>query len=290
MPRLTGRIGTFSRTEASRALGAMLLLTMGIAACGGSDQGTPLVLPPEDELASPAISPGPSFFTSDPSVARAAPRWEQVATMTGSGSMETAPFAIATGALQWRLNWRCESGSLGMTTMPPPDKVEAMVDASCPGQGESFSIQTGELRLDVVADGPWDVTVEQQVETPIDEPPLPEMAGAQVLAEAPFYEIDEPVEGTVTLYQLPDGNRALRFEGFETFLNTDLVVRLSEAPAPQNSAEAFEAPYVEIAALKSTMGPQNYLVPPELPTERIRSVVIWCPPVSNAYAAATLVP
>lgn len=177
-----------------------------------------------------------------------------------------------------------------MTTVPPPARPEAIVEASCPEEGESFSIQTGELSLDIMADGPWQIAVEQQVETPIDEPPLPGMAGAGVLAAASFYEIDEPVEGTVALYQLPDGNRALRFEGFETFLNTDLVVRLSEASAPQNSAEAFEAPYVEIAALKSTMGPQNYLVPPDLPTERIRSVVIWCPPVSNAYAAATLVP
>lgn len=36
------------------------------------------------------------------------------------------------------------------------------------------------------------------------------------------------------------------------------------------------------------MGPQNYLVPADLPIEAIRSVIIWCPPIRSAYLAATL--
>lgn len=47
-------------------------------------------------------------------------------------------------------------------------------------------------------------------------------------------------------------------------------------------------PKVSIGNLKSTVGNQNYEVPPDVPTERIRSIVIWCEPVSVAYIAAPL--
>ena len=49
-------------------------------------------------------------------------------------------------------------------------------------------------------------------------------------------------------------------------------------------------PKVSIGNLKSTLGDQNYEVPSELPTDRIRSIVIWFEPVSVAYIAAPLGP
>jgi hypothetical protein len=71
--------------------------------------------------------------------------------------------------------------------------------------------------------------------------------------------------------------------------NTDLFVWLSEARQPRTSAEAVGAGRVSVGNLKSTLGNQNYEVPPDVPTERIRSVVIWCEPVAIAYSAAILV-
>ena len=50
----------------------------------------------------------------------------------------------------------------------------------------------------------------------------------------------------------------------------------------------MSAPYVEIAGLKSTIGPQNYLIAVGGPFEKIRSVIIWYPPIRSAYLAATL--
>lgn len=85
-----------------------------------------------------------------------------------------------------------------------------------------------------------------------------------MIAEGTFYEIDEPGSGTAPLYQLADGSRALRLEDFEVFLNTDLVVWLSQAAAPRTSEEAVSVPHVEIAPLKSTMGPQTTSCPPTL--------------------------
>jgi hypothetical protein len=36
------------------------------------------------------------------------------------------------------------------------------------------------------------------------------------------------------------------------------------------------------------LGNENYTVPTDLPSDKIKSVVIWCQPVSIAYAAAAL--
>ncbi len=50
------------------------------------------------------------------------------------------------------------------------------------------------------------------------------------------------------------------------------------------------APKVDLGNLKSTLGDQNYEVPADLPTDRIRSIVIWCEPVHVAYSGAALSP
>lgn len=263
--------------------GVVLVMTLAVGCSGSGDA---------DEAGRAADSPPavPLFEADSPEAIRAAPRWENLASFSGTATLETPPFSVTAGAIQWRVKWTCETGTVRAAALPSSDSTDPLVDSACPATGEGFSIETGELRLAVEASGPWQATVEQQVDTPIDEPPLPEMASAPVLAEGSFYAIDEPGSGTVRLYQLADGQRALRFEDFEVFLNTDLVVWLSEAPRPTTSAESVEAPYVEIAPLKSTLGPQNYLIPPEVPSEAIRSVVLWCPPIGSAYLGATLVP
>ncbi|MGI8759528.1 MAG: DM13 domain-containing protein [Acidimicrobiales bacterium] len=274
------RIPQTRRPARLRRAAGLVAMALALAACGEGPGTSGAPQPTSTTVADPAVDEGP----------KAAPRWEQVTTFSGAAALETPAFTIAPGAIQWRARYQCDTGSLTVATLPPPDTPEPLVDSGCPDKGEGFSIQTGELRLGVEASGAWDITVEQQVDTPIDEPPLPELASAPVLAAGSFYSIDEDGSGTATLYDLPDGRRALRFEDFEVFNNTDLVVWLSEAPMPTTSAESVEAPLVEIAELKSTIGPQNYLVPDDLPTERIRSVIIWCPPISSAYIAATLEP
>lgn len=109
-----------------------------------------------------------------------------------------------------------------------------------------------------------------------------------VVAKGEFYNMEKTGKGSARLYALGDGRRILRFDDFEVTNNTDLFVWLSEAERPQTSAEAVNTPKVDIGNLKSTIGNQNYEVPADLPTERIRSVVIWCEPVAVAYAAAPL--
>jgi hypothetical protein len=172
--------------------------------------------------------------------------------------------------------------------MPPPRRPGPVVDTPCPKEDIGYSIVTGPVRLSIEAAGQWRAVVDQQIDTPLDEPLLPGMTPDRVVASGSFYKVEVQGEGTAKLYSLADGRRILRFEGFKTGENTDLFVWLSEAARPMNSAEALNTPFVEIANLKSTLGTQNYEIPASLPTEKIRSIVIWCQPVAIAYAAAPL--
>jgi len=257
-------------------------------ACGDSEEAaTPS---PELNVTFPSVLPTvPNLLGGGAD--KAAPRWEELTVFSGTGATETPVFTIEPASIQWRVKWSCESGNLRIVTVAEPDRPGAkpLADTACPKQGEGFSIQTGDQRLSVQASGAWRAVVEQQVESPIDEAPLPGMTEASVVLRGSFYSIEKPGKGTATVHKLLDGSLALRFsEDFQVFNNTDLVIWLSEVPMPRTSAEASTNPYREIAPLKSTRGPQNYPIPADLPLEKIRSVVLWCVPVPTAYTAAAL--
>ncbi len=264
---------------------ARLTLTLASAALvvscsGGSPAGQPEPAPPDP------------FSTVEPRIVdegrRAFPRWEQVGTFSGSGA-QAADVSIAEDALQWRVRWRCEGGARFSLA---GSSVEPLADATCPGSGESYGIDTGALRLRVDATGPWRIVVEQEVDDPLREPPLPQMTApdAALLRRGDFYEMERRGAGTALLYRLPDGSLALRLEGFDTTPSPDLFVWLSEAPRPQTAAEIIAAPYVDIGAVRSTAGDQNYLLPPTVDPAEIGSIVIWCAPLRIAYTAAGLSP
>jgi hypothetical protein len=255
--------------------------------CGSDEPGDTAAVTTTAAAPPPTTALPGSTVPSDELPSTSAPRWETVTTLAGTGP-QGYDLAILPDAIQWRVRWTCDTGHLRMTTTPPPRRAGPLVDEDCPGQGEGFSIQTGSVRLDVEASGPWRAIVDQQVDQPLAEPPPAEAAGAPVLAQGPFYPIEKPGSGKALLYQLPDGRRVLRFENFVVAQNTDLFVWLSEAPEPKTSAEAVGAPKVDIGNLKSTLGTQNYEIPADLPTDRIRSIVIWCEPVHVAYSGASL--
>ncbi len=262
-----------------------------LAACGSdkTDQATSGT-EPAINFPSVVTTTPPILNNNDPS--RAAPRWEQVKVVTGNSPLDLGVLSISKNAFQWRVKWSCETGTIRINSTPPPvpNKPEQMlVDDKCPGHGEGFGRQTGDVRVNVQASGPWKATVEQQVDTPLDEPPLPEMATARVLGKGSFYNVDKTGKGTVTLYQLPDGCRALRIEpGFEVTNDPDLVVWLSAISNPKTSKEMADAPHAEISALKSTRGSQNYILPDNLPIPEVRSVGLFCVPVPAIYVAAAL--
>jgi len=268
-----------------RSVLALLVLTYALAGCGGDGGGDGArVAPPTTPAGDGTATTG----TARSDVPRSAPRWETVSTFNGSGAFQTPEFTILPGAIQWRVRYTCTNGTLRITSTPPPRRPAPVVEAACPKEEAGYSILTGPVRLNVEASGEWKAVVDQQIDTPLDEPLLPGMTPDAVVATGSFYRVEMRGEGTAKLYRLADGRRILRFEGFATSENTDLFVWLSEATRPENSATAVNTPHLEIANLKSTLGNQNYEIPESLPTEKIRSIVIWCQPVAIAYAAAAL--
>lgn len=227
----------------------------------------------------------PGTTTAGP---RSAPRWETVATFSGTGPLETPQFTILPGAIQWRVRWNCESGELAIHTVPPPRKAGPLVTSACPKNGDGYSIATGAVHLAISASGPWKAIVDQQIDTPLDEAPPAGVHTAEVVGEGAFYDVEKTGKGTARLYRMSDGRRVLRFEGFEVTNNTDLFVWLTDSAQPKTSAEAVSARRVVLGNLKSTLGNQNYDVPSDLAPDRIRSVVIWCDPIAIAYSASSL--
>ncbi|MGH2704363.1 MAG: DM13 domain-containing protein [Actinomycetota bacterium] len=270
-----------------RGARSLLLLALALVASACGREGTQRSTNPPAAFPS-ALPSVPQVLTAGEQE-RAAPRWEQVKVLTGTGPVDADPFSIAPRALQWRVKWECEKGALTIKMTPPPSKGGPLLSSPCPKDGEAFSVNTGEVRLSIDASAKWTATVEQQVDTPLNEPALPEMANAPVLLKGTFYDVEKKGKGTITLYRLPNGQRALRFsEDFEVTNDISLVIWLSEVPNPKNSKEVVDSPHVEIAALKSTRGSQNYIVPADVPTNKIRSVALYCVPVPSIYTAAAL--
>lgn len=220
---------------------------------------------------------------------RAAPRWEPVTALRGRGSARHE-VTVAPGAIQWRANWTCRRGNLRVAVEQEDADPSPLVRSGCPASGEASSVRTGAVTLDVAATGGWRLEIEQQVDTPIEEPPLPAMksGAAQRLATGRFYALERRGRGAATLYRMPGGRLAVRLERFETAASADLFVWIGHAARPRTSRQALRTPHVELAPIKATAGSQNYLLPEGMTRDQVGSLIIWCEPIRIAYAAASL--
>jgi hypothetical protein len=277
------RTGT-APARRGRAVVVAVATVLALAAAGcGRDGG---------QAAPPTTPPAPTSTTSAASTTtlpRGAPRWETVTTLTGSGPAEPPAFNILADSIQWRVRWTCETGQLRITTDPPPRRPAPLVDAACPGAEprSGFAIVTGDVRLKIEASGPWKVIVDQQIDTPLNEPP-PDGLAAAAAKQGAFYNVEKEAKGAGRILKRPDGTAVLRLEDFEVSTNVDLFIWLSEAPAPKTSAEAVGSPYKVLGNLRSTLGNQNYAIPADMPVDKVQSIVIWCEPIRIAYGAAAL--
>lgn len=223
----------------------------------------------------------------DQSVLRSQPWWQGLTTLEGTGSMTAAPFTVAEDALQWRVKWKCETGRL---LVRAPNQARPVIDAACPGSGTGYGLAKGAVALQVTAGGPWNMVVDQQVDVPLYEPPLPVMSAPEtrMVFTGSLYRMDQVGTGTVNVYRLGDGSHVLRLEQFFVTANVDLELRLSPLEEPRTTEQFMNAPSVWVAPLDVTTGSLNFTVPAEVDPARYRSLVVWCPLIDSAYAAATL--
>ncbi|MDQ6928185.1 MAG: DM13 domain-containing protein [Actinomycetota bacterium] len=237
-------------------------------------------------------SPSPATTAVGSTLLRSQPWWQDVTTLDGAPGAPgapPAPFTIDPDSVQWRVRPTCQTGHLLVRI---PNKPKPLVDAACPGAPDGFATTTGLTNLQVTADAPWQLKVQQEVDVPLVEPPLPAMTapGATATATGAFYKIDHPGSGNATIYRLADGSYALRLSDFFVSPNSNLEVRLSALAAPHNSEEFAGAPSAVVATLDVTSGSLNFAIPPGVDPTQFKSVVVWCVQVRSAYSAASLGP
>lgn len=228
-----------------------------------------------------------SAATGTKSVLRSQPWWQQVGRYRGEGTSAPDLFRIADGAIQWRATWSCESGRF---IVRAAGEERPLIDELCAERGTKELTKRPSGGLQVTAEGPWTVRVEQQVDVPLVEPPLPAMSapGTRTVATGSFYRIDQVGRGRVTIHRLANGRHALRLRNFYVTANIDLEIRFHPLRRPRTTRQYLSAPARFVAPLDVTTGSMNFLVPAGVDPRRYRSVVIWCPLITSAYAAATL--
>ena len=250
----------------------------------GSESPTPRVPAASREAA--ASTP----TTASPTLLRSWPWWQDVATLEGDGAGPVT-FTIGDDAIQWRLRGTCQTGRL---VVAEPSGTKPLLTATCTGAPSEYAItsRVGTKRLQVSAEGPWQLEVDQQVDVPLVEPPLPGMSapGTEVVATGELYRMDQTGEGTITVYRLADGTHALRLEDFFVTANVDLEIRFHPLEAPRTTEDYLSAPAPLAAPLDITTGSLNFILPRDLDPTRYKSIVIWCPLINSAYAGATLRP
>ncbi len=304
-----GRVGDAVRTDdaaspeasgwarAKSVLGVVGVLALLASAILGSDAfglrsrvfGSARPAPRPPAASRLADAPTATTVVAPKTVLRSQPWWQGVTTLSGVGAMTPPAFTVSDDAVQWRVKWTCQSAQLTVTA---PGRSKPVVDAACPGSGTGYGTTAGSVSLAVQADGPWQLQIDQQVDVPLDEPPLPAMTapGAVRVSSGTFYRIDQIGNGTVTLYRLPDGTYALRLDNFFVTANSELEVKLSSAEEPKSSEQYLAAPSALVSRLDITTGSLNFTLPPDVDPNQYHSVVIWCRLINSAYSAAALRP
>lgn len=251
---------------------ATLVGALALAGCGGGDA--------RPDAPDPFVAVEPGAVLGPEELEKAAPRWQVLTQLEDTGPA-TRTLAIPGRSIQWRIRWRCREGSLKMRV-----EGDELVEGSCPGKGEATAVRGGRLALAVEATGPWTAVVEHQVDSPLQEPPLPGMV--RPIARGAMQPLERQGQGRVLLYRLRGGRLALRLERFRTSASSDLEVWVSPARRPRTSAAAMKARHVSVAPLKATAGSHNYLLPRGMRPRDVRSVILWCEPLLVAYASAGL--
>jgi hypothetical protein len=129
-----------------------------------------------------------------------------------------------------------------------------------------------------------DVAAEESTEP--FEPP----AGSVVIATGEFTAIDiiRGAEGEISIYQLPDGSRILRFsEDFRSTRAPNIRIILTRNPDPMDE-RGVGVDYLEIGNLKANVGAQNYTVPEMADFSRYPIMALYSPDYDTLIATLTI--
>ncbi len=103
-----------------------------------------------------------------------------------------------------------------------------------------------------------------------------------------FYNVVHTGSGTAQLLKKADGSYLVRLDNFQTENGPLLEVYFSKAVKPNSNAAVSGAGFINLGALKSTNGSQNYAVPAGTDVTQFKSVVIWCTTFRVNFVSAPL--
>lgn len=129
------------------------------------------------------------------------------------------------------------------------------------------------------------------VVVPENEQALPEMAGAVVVAEGAFTQLDAVrwADGDVTVFEDADGSKYVRFEDFTMVNGPDLRVVLSTTANPASIADArLDLSDIDLGELHGTLGSQNYEIPATIELDDYASVIIYSRELDILYSYASI--
>ena len=243
--------------------------------------------PARPAAVSPFVSVGSARGAA--TVLRSQPWWQGVRDLRGGAATTSSAFTIDAGASQWRARWTCHSGRLLARVT---GQSRALIDATCPAAGTAYDTRAGRAELQLTAGGAWTLRVDQQVDVPLVEPPASSITapGTVLVRRGSFSRVDQTGTGRLAFYRAASGAYALRLSDFYVSPNVDLEIRLSPLAAVHSTHQFLSAPSVLVAPLPITAGSLNFTVPRGVDPTRYRSVVIWCPLITSAYATAQLHP
>jgi len=131
-----------------------------------------------------------------------------------------------------------------------------------------------------------DLAVDQDAETTVDEPDMPEIVR---VVEGTFIDRIHPGEGTAVVLSDGSEQRFLRFEDdFSIDNGPDLNVYLVAGVPADGDAGLFDDDFIDLGDLKGNIGSQNYEIPTDVDLDAYNTVVIWCVRFGVAFNAANL--
>jgi len=113
-------------------------------------------------------------------------------------------------------------------------------------------------------------------------------ASPVTLLKGTFHSVSHDTRGTAAIYELPGGEKVLRFTEFETSNGPDVQVYLGFARDANDDETVTKAGFYHLAALKGNKGDQNYELPGDVDLGRVKSVTVWCRRFGKNFGTAPL--
>ena len=111
---------------------------------------------------------------------------------------------------------------------------------------------------------------------------------AAPVAKGMFHPVDGTALGTAALFHQPDGTFVVTFEDFSIDSAAGTHVILVPAKDVTKDADVDKMTIVDLGALKSATGMQDFTVPSSADAMTYHSVVLWDTAMGHALAAAPL--